>query len=282
METILYIDVIFLIQGAMHCFLLYTSSKLSGYTYKNIYLLLFGSFVASIIHIIWILFFFPKNGGFLLSFITITIAILIAFLPKTISQYTSILISSIISSFLLGGGLNVVFMIGKIEQLIGEGLNIKLIVFPWYYLIWGTSVAYILIKKGEKWIENHITNRKNFCSVLIKRGDKEIGAYLLIDTGNGLVYEGQKVIIIEFSVLLSLFNEYECERILQGDREFLTPFSFNSLGNKEGILWGFKSDKCTVFIGGEKCIYTDFWIGIQFDVFSDGFDGIAPIDIIKK
>lgn len=282
METSLYIDVIFVLQGAMHCFLLYCADKLSGYAYRNIFYLFLGGFVASLCHILWLVIFFPKTGGLLLSCCILTLAILICFLPKTIQQFTRIFIASIFASFLLGGGMNVMFMTGEVQKFLGEGVVVKPITFPWYYLIWGTCIGYIFIKKCSKWVENHITYKQNFCSIILEKGGKTISAYTLIDTGNSLKYENQPIIIIEFATLMNLFSHEECVEILQGNRELLTPFSFSSLGNNSDKLWGFKADKCILSYGNTKIIYSDFWIGIQFDSFVGGFDGIVPPNIVKE
>lgn len=280
MESILYLDMIFLFQGATHYSLLYASSKLSGYHYGNKFMLLVGSFVASLLHVLWLVVFFPKNGGLLLSFSTITVAICVSFTPKTISQYMRILLSVVVSSFLLGGGLNVLFMMGKTQQLLGDGLVIKPVTFPWYYLSWGISVSYVAIKKCSGWIENHITNRTSFCSVTIEKNHKIVHVFALIDTGNNLTYENQSVVIVEFSALLHLFSPEECEKILRNDMENLTPFSYSSLGNVQATLWGFKADSCTVSVGDRKTAYNDFWIGIQFDGFAGGFDAIVPVGVV--
>lgn len=282
METIIYIDVIFILQGAIHCFLLKTASKISGYNYYNWFTLLLGGFVASLCHILWLIFFFPNNGGILLSFFTISISILISFSPKTLSYFIRIFLSSIFASFLFSGGLNILFMVGKTQHFLGQGITVLPITFPWYYLLWGTIVGYIIIKKCDKWITNHITKRQEFCNITIFKKDKNTTAYLLIDTGNTLVFENQGIVIVEFATLINLFTYEEIQEILTGNRNLLTPFPFNSLGNTSDNLWGFKADKVIVYFGEKKIIHNDFWIGINFQGFTGGFEGLAPTDLISN
>lgn len=277
METYLYIDILFLLEWLMHFFLLFASGRFCG-IYRGGGRILFGSFVASALHIFCLCLILPKQVGLFWSIIFLMIGILLTYSPKTIQHFTKLCLATIFSSFLLGGGLNVYFVMMQQQVFFGT-IPVQATPpqnFPWYYLIWSVIVSYILIRKGEKFIRNHIQNRIEFCTVVLKKGDICVEGYALIDTGNHLNYQGRGVAILELSVLLPLFTREENERILKGERDFLIPLTFSSLGNADGGLYGFFVDKCVLKFGGEAIQYEDFFVGIQFDGFVGGYEGLIP------
>ncbi len=281
METYLYIDILFLLEWFMHFFLLFASGRFCG-IYRGVGRILLGSFVASALHIFCLYLIFPKRVGLFWSMIFLMIGILLTYSPKTIPHFTKLCLATIFSSFLLGGGLNVYFVMTQQQAFLGT-FPVQAIQpqnFPWYYLIWSVIVSYILIRKGEKFIQNHIQKRTDFCTVVLKKGEVSVEGYALIDTGNHLKYEGRGVVILELSVLLPLFTREENEKILKGERDFLIPLTFSSLGNAEGGLFGFLVEECVIKFGGEKITYEDFFVGIQFDGFIGGYEGLIPPSLL--
>lgn len=281
MEQYIYIDILFLFEGLIHCFLLFSAGRFCG-VYRKFYIILLGGLLCSLVHIIWLIIFFPSEGGVILSLISISLGIIITYFPKNLIQFSRLVIASLFSSFMLGGGINVLFMTGKTQEFLGQGLTIKPITFPWYYLVWSTILGYLIIKKCEKYIESHITKRSEFTTVILKKNNKVVEGFTLIDTGNGLEYKGKGVIIMDFAVVMGLFDYKEVEKILKGDRCLFTSLKYNSLGNDGGDLWGFQVEECICKFGESSIVHKDFFIGISFEGFVGDYDGLTPTYIFKE
>ena len=281
METFIYIDVIFFLEWGMNFFLLWVIGKVCG-LYRKLWRIILGGFLSSLFHFFWILFFFPKQGGIVLSLFLLILAIETTYFPKNINHFIKLLMVSLGTSFLLGGALNVLFIMTQTQKFLGSGLIIENTTFPWYYLLWAIMVSYLLIKWGDKWIETHIRKRKEFCTICLKNKGAWAEGYTLIDTGNGLKREGKGVIIMEFSTLLPLFSLTEIEEILEGERKNLIPLEFTSLGNVEGGLWGIQVEECSIRFGAKKITYKNIFVGINFDGFVGGYEGLTPPCLLEE
>lgn len=280
MESYIYADVVLLLEGSMHIFLLYAIGKFSG-THRRFSRILLGGIMSSLCNFFWLLLFFPKNGGVLLLTISMTVGVVVTYAPKTIHHFLRLMGFSLFNSFLLSGGINVIIMIGKQEQFFRHGVLLRPVTMPWYYLVWSILLGYVLLKHGEKFLYRHFQKRQNFCTVTLKKDGEMTEGNVLIDTGHHLQYDGKGVLIMEFPVLLPLFSKEEVVAILAKQYHMLIGIPYASLGNPDGELFGFFADECILQQGDQKIVHNKVFVGIQFDGFSGGYDGLTPISLFS-
>lgn len=281
MEASVYIDVVFFCEWIMNLFLLWAAGHISGFSAKKRRLLL-GAFLAAFCHCVQLVFFFSYRAKLLQSLGLLLLGLLAAYYPKNFKNLLRLLLSALCASFLLGGGLNVLFATTQMQTAFGEGLILRQKFFPWQYLLWGIAMGYICLKGAARWLEANIRRRRDFCTVYIRRSGKWIEGRTLIDTGNGLKREGRGVIIMEVGTLLPLFSAEEGERMLSREREGLLPADYTSLGNPEGKLWGFIADECKISFGEKMIVHDKLYIGITFRLFTGAYEGLLPPCLIEE
>lgn len=281
MEASIYIDVLFFWECLMDLFLLWAAGRISGFKARK-WRLFLGAFLSALCHCLLLIFFFPNNGGIFLSFALLILGLSVAYLPKSIKNFARLFITALFASFLMGGGLNVLFMSTQAQKILGQGLMIRHKFFPWQYLIWGIAVSYILLKIGAKWIEAHIRRRRDFCTVYALKNGKWAEGRGLIDTGNGLKKDGKGVIVLEIGTVLPLFSPEEGEEIIRGKKDSLVPMHYTSLGNPEGALWGFVADECRICFGEKTKKYKELYIGISFEFFTGAYEGLVPPCLLEE
>lgn len=281
MEASIYIDVLFFWECLMDLFLLWAAGRISGFKAKKRRLFL-GAFLSALCHCLLLVLCFPNNGGIFLSFALLILGLSVAYLPKSIKNFVRLFFTALFASFLMGGGLNVLFMSTQAQRVLGQGLIVSHKFFPWQYLIWGIAVSYILLKISAKWVEAHIRRRRDFCTVYIRKNGKWAEARGLIDTGNGLKKDGKGVIVMEIGTVLPLFSAEEGESILVGAKDSLVPMHYTSLGNPEGDLWGFVADECRICFGEKTKKYKGLYIGISFEFFTGAYEGLVPPCLLEE
>lgn len=281
MESYIYADVILLLEGSMHVFLLYATGKFAG-VHQQFFKILFGGIMASLCNFFWLLLFFPKNGGVVLLTISMTIGVFVTYAPKTISQFTRLIGFSLFTSFLLSGGINVIIMVGKQEEFFRQGVLLRPITVPWYYLLWSILLGYISLKLGERFLCRYFQKRQDFCTVILQKDGKTVEGDTLIDTGHNLKHAGKGVVIMEFPILLPLFSKEEIVSLLAGQYDALTGIPFASLGNPNGELFGFFAEECILQQGNRRAVHNEVFVGIQFNGFAGAYEGLTPISLFEE
>ncbi|WMI82125.1 sigma-E processing peptidase SpoIIGA [Anaerotignum sp. MB30-C6] len=281
MEASIYIDVLFFWELVMDFFLLWAAGRISGFQAKK-WRLFLGALLSALCHCLLLVLFYPNNGGIFTSFWLLILGLSAAYLPKSMKNFVRLFFTALFSSFLLGGGLNVLFTATQAQRMLGEGLILKQKFFPWQYLVWGIAVSYILLKLGGKWIEAHIRRRRDFCTVYIRKNGRWAEGRVLIDTGNGLRRDGKGVIVMEIGMVLPLFSSEDGEKMIGGVRDGLVPMHYTSLGNPEGALWGFITDECRICFGGKVIRHEELYIGISFEFFTGAYEGLMPPCLLEE
>ncbi|KXL53159.1 sporulation sigma-E factor-processing peptidase [Anaerotignum neopropionicum] len=281
MEASIYIDVLFFWEFTMDLFLLWAAGRISGFQAKK-WRLILGAFLSALCHCLLLVFFFPNSGGIFLSFGLLILGLSVAYLPKSLQNFVRLFFTALFASFLLGGGLNVLFTATQVQKILGTGLIVRPKLFPWQYLLWGVAVGYIVLKISGKWIEAHIRRRRDFCTVYLRKNGKWTEGRVLIDTGNGLKRDGKGVIVMEIGTVLSLFSAEEGEKILGGEKDSLVPIHYTSLGNPEGALWGFVAEECRICFGEKVIKYNGLYIGISFELFTGSYEGLMPPCLLEE
>jgi len=275
----LYIDMIFTVTWGMHAFLLWTAGRFCGFHTKKRRILT-GGFFSALLYCLWLCF-FRKNGGFLLSVLLLSVGILTAYYPKNGRNLLRLFGAAWAGSFLLGGGVNVLFTLTQTQKFWGGGIIIRKI-YPWWLLPWAVGTAYICLKLAGRWLEANIVRRREFCAAAVLWRGRGVEGRMLIDTGNGLQEKGRGVAVIEVSVMLPLFSAEEQLQILSGNMGGLEWISFTSLGNPGGRLYGIRAEKLVLSFGEKKIIHRNIFVGISREDFKGAYEGLIPPCLLEE
>ena len=270
----IYIDVLFFISFCMDTFLLWAAGRIVGFRAKFLRLLLGGG-LAALCHCLWVLH-LGDNGGIWISFCLLGVGTAAAYLPKTAKQFLRLSGGVWLASFLLSGGIQVLFTMTQGRQ----GTMLR---YPWYLLLWAVVFSYCCLKAGARWVEANIQRRQEFCSVCLFHQGRQAAGRVLIDTGNGLKQaDGRGVVILELSAILPLFSKEEAVRLLLGEREGLESLSFGSLGNPDGRLWGIRAEEMHLCYGEKRIIHKNIFVGMTTEAFTGAYDVVTPPCLLKE
>ena len=279
MEPILYIDVIFLISLGMDFFLLWAAGRLAGFSAKK-KRLFSGALLTALLYCLWLCF-FRQNGGFLLSCFLLMVGLFVAYSPKQGRNWLRLFGAGWAVSFLLGGGISILFTMTQAQRTFGRNIVIQK-AYPWWLLPWAVGMAYLFLKVSAKWLEVNIIRRKEYCTAAVLWRGRGIEGRMLIDTGNGLKEKGRGVAVVEISALLPLFAKAERIRILSGNMVGLEWIAFTSLGNPDGRLWGISAEKLILSFGERKIIHENIFVGINMADFTGAYEGLVPPCLLEE
>lgn len=261
MEIKIYADVVFFINLFMDFFIFWVTGRLAKMKASFLHIFL-GSLTVSILYCV-ILFipFLNQFYNFIGSVCILTVGIVITFGPKKWKQFLKLLVLAHVSAFMIGGAAMALFYYTNLSALVGNAVGISKVHFSIKLLVLSTACIYVFLKLSMGWLQANVINKKAYCDVKISFDGREEEFTALIDTGNSLSdpLTGGAVIIAEFSAVkdffspalqldfyengkldyVSLLQKYKNDPVIQKIR--LIPFS--SLGNKNGMLIGFQSDK---------------------------------------
>lgn len=273
--TWVYIDILFCVSWGMNTFLLWAAGRIVGLRTKK-WRVVLGGLLSAAFYCVWLIY-TGEQGKLLVSVVLLGLGIWAAYLPKTAKIFLRLFGGSILASFLLGGGIQVLFTLTKRQM----GIR-----YPWYLLLWSVLISYFGLKAGAKWLEANIQRRKECCTVSVCWRGKQAEGRVLIDTGHGLKQEdGRGVLILELAAVLPLFLPGEGVRLLAGEWEKiegLESLAFGSLGNADGRLWGFYADEGKLYFGEKEIIHKNIFVGISKDGFSGAYEGLTPPCLLEE
>lgn len=280
----LYIDVIFAISWGMHSFLLWAAGRVVGTRAKK-WRIFCGGALSAGIYCGQICLFMERGGLFSFLFL-LTIGLAGAYLPKRGRFFLRLLGSGVLVSFLMGGGMMLLFTLTQAQMWLGHGLVVQK-AYPWWLLPWSILLAYFLLKWAAKWLESHIQRRREFCVAEVCWREKHAEGRVLIDTGNGLRQkDGRGVAILELDALLPLFAPEEQIRLLSSSAHWqelgLEVLSFSSLGNAAGNLYGIRAEKLELFFGEKRVVHQNIFVGIAQDAFAGAYEGLVPPCLLEE
>lgn len=280
MEPTIYIDVLFFVTWGMDAFLLWTAGRIAGFRGKR-WRILLGGFAAAALYCGWLCL-FRQNGGLLLSLLLLSVGVAVAYGPKRIRNFLRLLGGTLLASFLMGGGVNVLFTMTQAQRFLGQGIVLRK-GYPWWLLPWSVVTAYLMLKWGAKWMESHIQRRREFCTITVFWRGKQAEGRALIDTGNGLrQQDGRGVAVLEIAALLPLFTAEESVRILSGEMEGLEFLPFTSLGNPDGRLWGIRAETLILSFGEKNIVHKNIFLGISMEAFTGSYEGLVPPCLLEE
>lgn len=280
MEPTIYIDVLFFVTWGMDAFLLWAAGRIAGFRGKR-WCILLGGLAAAALYCGWLCL-FRQNGGLLLSLLLLSVGVAVAYGPKRIRNFLRLLGGTLLASFLMGGGVNVLFTMTQAQRFLGQGIVLRK-GYPWWLLPWSVVTAYLLLKWGAKWMESHIQRRREFCTITVFWRGKQAEGRALIDTGNGLrQQDGRGVAVLEIAALLPLFTAEESVRILSGEMEGLEFLPFTSLGNPDGRLWGIRAETLILSFGEKNIVHKNIFLGISMEAFTGSYEGLVPPCLLEE
>ena len=279
MEPMIYIDVVFLVSWGMDTFLLWAAGRISGFSAKK-WRVALGGFLGALLYCLWLCF-FRKNGGFLLSLLLVWSGLLTAYYPKQGRNWLRLWGSALGVSFLMGGGIQMLFTMTQAQRMLGRGMVVPK-VYPWWLLPWSVGMAYVFLKLAAKWLQTHIIRRREYCTAAILWRGKGVEGRMLIDTGNGLQEKGRGVAVVQLSAILPLFSKEEQIRLISGNMSGLEWLSFTSLGNPDGRLWGIRGEKLILSFGEKRIIHKNIFVGINMEEFTGAYEGLVPPCLLEE
>jgi len=132
------------------------------------------------------------------------------------------------------------------------------------HLLVASAMSFGGIKLGQKYILCKLINRQSFCAVKVFMDGKSCVVNALIDSGNSLVepISQSPVVIAEFEKIQSILPQ-EFQRLYQNKQQDelesvilsastgimasrIRMIPFSALGNRDGIIIGFRPDKIEI------------------------------------
>ena len=279
MEPMIYIDVVFLVSWGMDAFLLWAAGRIAGFSAKK-WRVALGGFLGALLYCLWLCF-FRKNGGVLLSLLLLWSGLLTAYYPKQGRNWLRLWGSAFGVSFLMGGGIQMLFTMTQAQRMLGRGVVIQK-AYPWWLLPWSVGMAYAFLKLSARWLQAHIIRRREYCTAAILWQGKGVEGRMLIDTGNGLQEKRRGVAVVQLSAVLPLFSREEQVRLLSGDMSGLEWLSYTSLGNPDGRLFGIRAEKLILSFGEERIIHKHIFVGINREEFTGAYEGLVPPCLLEE
>ena len=279
MEPTIYIDVVFLISWGMDAFLLWAAGHIAGFSAKRCRIFL-GGFLSALCFCIHLCFFEMKTGV-LSAFLFLGMALVAAYYPKNGKNWMRLSGSVVAASFLMGGGVQILFGMTQAQRFLGTGIVVQK-AYPWWLLPWSFSMAYVFLKMAGNWLEANIQRRQEYCTAAIFFRERRAEGRMLIDTGNGLKTQGRGVAVVQLSLLLPLFSVEEQVRLLSGERAGLKSLSYTSLGNPDGRLWGIPAEKLVLSFGKKRIIHKHIFVGINENDFTGEYEGLVPPCLLEE
>jgi stage II sporulation protein GA (sporulation sigma-E factor processing peptidase) len=296
-----YADVVFIINFLMNGFILYIVSKLIKKKTKW-YKIIISSFIMSLIYCLFM--FVPMLRFLNVIFVSaaiILIGVQIAFNPKGIKEYASIIVTCYITAFSVGGLGFALYYLTPAANIIGDALQFTINNFSIKILLFSTCTFYILFKVFHAKLHRLLIKNQVFYNVTIYSDANDVKFNALLDTGNSLKdpLNEYPVIIAEFEVIKAFLPSKMKELFEKRKENDLTSlvstavdceFSkririipFTSIGKQNGVLCGFRPDKVEINTGDDVFTLKNVIIAIyNFNLSEDGtYHGLLGTEAIN-
>ena len=263
--TVIYVDVLFIVNFFITFFLLLVTAKLSKRSEKT-WRLVIASFVGGIYSLIILI----NDLNFAVSFFSklaaAGIMIFIAFKFKSKAAYVKEVILFFFVNFLFVGIIVGTWLIFKPSGIVINNSTVYFNVSAKILLI-TALIAYLLSALIIR-IYNNKTASKELYSVTVFKNENEIRFFAFADSGNNLKepFSNSPVIVAE----KKLFNHIECHRLI--------PYS--TIGG-EGVLSAFKPDKVEISSAFGSVEVEEVYIAISDNVKKGEYQGILNPKILN-
>lgn len=278
MENYVYADVILLENLIMNYLILWSTARLTRYSYSKVKLV-----IASALGSVYaVLSYFPEYSYLFSFFIKILFSILIVIVAYTPAYFHLLLkLTGIfyIVSFIFGGAAFGLFYFINGLNLTSNGISfIK--DFPIKILVVAVVAAYFTIRYSWDYVQHRIKRERLIVRVEMSFDKKQLSMDALVDTGNSLKdpITDAPVMITDYSMIRELMPE-DIQKVFEqsGENElnaiaeimsiskWATRFRiipFKSLGRENGMLIGFRPDVVTIFDNDKRIQLNNIVIAI--------------------
>lgn len=280
MEPVLYIDVLFFINGLCSSFTLWIAGKLFAVAPKwwRVFL---GGFLSSLC---WCCFLVFGKSNMVVSIVLMMVGIWIAYTPRTIRRFFGLFVALWIASFLWGGFLTVLDC-QIYAWFLGGQWVVKHRMTSGQILLWGTVLFYMILRFGQRYLARFGTKRTLYCQLIIERAGKTCHLDGFFDTGNGLETKvGKPVIVAEFSACMGLFSKDCALQLLKKEipTEGFEKIMYSALGTQNGELSVFFADRVVVIQQKKQVVQNHVAVGLYFDAFSGNYTALVPPIFIEE
>lgn len=263
--TVIYVDVLFVVNFFITFFLILITAKFSKRDEK-----LWRSVLASFVGGVYSLVILCDDLNFLLStfgkLFVACLIVLIAFKYRNFKTYAKeVMIFFFVNLLFLGIIIGLWFMF-KPKGVVINNSTVYFDVSAKTLLI-SAFIAYIISVVAIR-IYNNKVGKKELYSVTVLKNDEKIKFFAFADSGNNL-----KEPFSNYSVIVAdekLFKNINCERII--------PFS--SIGG-EGVLSAFKPDEVSISSSFGECKVDDVYIALSDRVKKGEYEGIINPKILN-
>ncbi len=269
MKTVIYIDVLFIINFFMTFLILLVTSKISKSFYK-----MYRMLIASAIGGVYSFVILAENVSFFVSFfgkvISAMLIVATAFSFKRVSTYLKTTFVYFVSSMLLLGIIIALWFVFEPPGIIINNDCVYFDVSATVLILSGASAYFISCAVIR--IYNHIALKKQIYLLKIYSEDKCVNLYSFADTGNKLKepFSDYPVIIAEKSKVFLLCKNKQ-KRIVP----------FNTI-NSKGIMECFKPDKIVVCVNSDEVELKNVYVALSdMDFSKKDFSAIFNPMILK-
>lgn len=284
----IYIDVLFLINSLCSVVLLQSAGMLSGIR-CSIWRSVLGAVGMSLLYCVLLLFGVGFQGGWFLSTILSSIGVLLAFMPKSLRQFFSLMVSCAVASFLLAGFMTALYAFTGFQRLLGQGLAVEIQWMKWQSLLWGCLMFWLLFKHGIGFLDRCGRKRKEYCYIQIEYHGKTGHLRGFWDNGNALHdTDGNPLAVAELGACLS-FLEKDCALQLlttgkptEEEQQAWMEIPFSALGVEQGTLYAVQVDAMRILGRKETKVLSKIWIGLYVGHFAGAYDILLPPALLEE
>ncbi|MDR1537878.1 MAG: sigma-E processing peptidase SpoIIGA [Clostridiales bacterium] len=300
MQLEVYADVVFFINFAMDCLILWVAGKLSR-SRARLWRLLLGSGLMALMYCAMVfvadlhIFYHMASAVLMLM-----IGVWVAYLPTKAIAFIKLIAMSYAASFFIGGIGTALFYSTQFNNILGSIADVTVNHFSLPILVIASVTFYAVFKIASVWLDSRALKRQLCLSVRIFFGERECEFNALVDTGNSLrdPLSHCPVIVAEFDSVKNFLpdsmklifyekQENDLQHLLAGAEGStfsgrLRMIPYESLGRKNGLLIGFRPDKVEIDNGKGVILLQDVVIGIyNFTLSSDGgYQGLLNPEMI--
>ncbi len=258
MKEVIFIDVLIIENFFMNYLLLYFINRFCRCRAKT-----WRIIVAAFIGAMYVLVvFYPGLHLFysvLMKFMISLLMIVVAFSPHEIKRFIKITILFYLEAFIIGGFLlGIFYLTNRATEIINGTLYISSISASPEYIIFGSTIAIILVKFGFDYFEGYYINEKTKIELELILNQRRCCITALIDTGNSLrdpitnvpviiVYYKSIVDILPDEIREVIINDYSYElikgRVMESElKSRIRIIPYKALGVENGVLIGIRVD----------------------------------------
>lgn len=278
---VLYIDILFIINWMMNTFIFYCTSLILNKRIKHRYIIIAGAIAALVYCMLLVLPVLQKIPYMVYALVIPIPSLLLLYKPTHYKTFLKEYALSLFVAALFGGMIfNCWYLVNGVQSRV-SAVSIWLLIT----ISIGICGSFYI---GFYWIRRRFIFPSFEYSLIVKYKGKDICVESLLDTGN-LLYtpiKHEPVLVMEYEVIKPLLNPQEQnayeqfsratsleieEGILNGTYTLERLIPFNSVGCKNGFLWGIQVDdiciqKCSTQVMVASCI-----VGLSDEkLFTDG------------